>query len=512
MEKEFREEFARFSETHRKGRSPAQIALHERFALTNRERAREFVAYLRSALQYNLVGKRVLDVGSAYAGFAIACAAEGANAVGVEIDLELHRLGVINAQGEPGHITLVQGDILDPSVLREIQSPPFDLVILNDVFEHVYDSVSLFERLANVTGRQSIVYFSIPNGDCYDAIKSEGHYARPGLSLLEPSDWSNLVGRFNVYYRRFRYYQALFHAYGFPNLYLRVDIAALRDADRIVPNEFAAFERLLSAEMFSGNEDLSRRARKRLKILMDDIERRLALQDPLMLLINYGQHFWSGFATKVPQAALDSNRSIAKVELADSSGSSAMGTLDARGFVQDYLIDLSGAVVETQDNKPALARTPSGDERRRVGLALTNRNDPRKDDFTRWRLNLPAEASRYYLVCVVLKNDFENPRLAGRVAWSLWINGTKLHTEDIALSSERRHLTAAISQVERIEIQLELRALRDCEPWHWGTASTTFIDGITIQSSSTAIIGDKCRPITGTAFPGAKGVSPVGSN
>jgi hypothetical protein len=110
-------------------------------------------------------------------------------------------------------------------------------------------------------------------------------------------------------------------------------------------------------------------------------------------------------------------------------------------------------------------------------------------------LNLPVDVAQCYLVCIFVRNDYENPRLTGRIEWSLTVNKRLLHTEDIALSSVRRSLTVALSGARSIEVELELRALRDCEPWHWGWASTTFIDGILLTGSATIITGSASPPI-----------------
>jgi hypothetical protein len=376
---------------------------------------------------------------------------------------------------------LIEGDILDQTMLARLGSAPFDLIILNDVFEHVYDSALLFERLAALTGPASIIYFGTPNGNSYQSIESEGHYSRPGLSLLPPSDWSSLVGLFNVYYRRFLHYQALFQSCGFPHLYLTLDMKLMGQAAQIIPSRFAALEERLSASAFDGNNALQAHAMLRLKALQREIEDAIARKDWFGLHINYGQHTWTGFATRQPHTGLQSQPAMVSLGQPDKGGGMAVRTLDPSVLAADEFVDLSTAVVETQAGNTASAQVALGDERRRACVTLTNDDDPRRGDFTRWRFVTPANPTRHHLISIFVTNDYENPSLSGRVEWRLTVNGNQVHTEDIALSGARKKLKAFLSGAKQIEIELELRALCDCEPWHWGEASTTFIDGIMIQ-------------------------------
>jgi methyltransferase family protein len=399
----------------------------------------------------------------------------------VEIDPELHRLGTINAHGEAGKIALLEGDILDLRLLARLGTTPFDLIILNDVFEHVYDSAALFERLAALTGPTSIIYFGTPNGNSYQVIESEAHYSRPGLSLLPPSTWLNVVGPFNVYYRRLRHYQALFQTYGFHYLYLSMDMKLLGRAAEIIPRRFATLEKKLSPDAFAGDSGLLGLAISKLQALRREIDELISRKDWLGLHLSYGQHSWTGFATRAPHAGLQSQPAMVSLGQADDQGKPTAQTLDPGTLTGEDFVDLSAALVETQDGNPAAGRVALGEERRRACVTLTNNDGPKLGDFTRWRLRLPAEPARKYLVCVFVKNDYQSTSLTGRVEWRLAINNTPVHAEDIAVAATRRKLKAFVSAADHIEVELELRALRDCEAWHWGEASTTFIDGVMVQ-------------------------------
>src|SRR5437870_601911 len=220
MESDFKKAWDEFFGEKRAAMPKEQAEAHERFALSNRERAREFIKSLQSILGYDFRGKRILDVGSAYGGFLIESAKMGAEVCGIEINKDLFDLGRANILNEKGRITLEHGDVLERDVLENVNGLPFDLIILNDVFEHIYDCVGLLARLKKISGSNTIIYFSTPNGASYPTVDKEAHFFRFGLSLLEPANWSEVVGGFNVYYRPLLTYQLQLNAIGFPFLYL----------------------------------------------------------------------------------------------------------------------------------------------------------------------------------------------------------------------------------------------------------------------------------------------------
>jgi 2-polyprenyl-3-methyl-5-hydroxy-6-metoxy-1,4-benzoquinol methylase len=195
MESDFKEAWNEYARIHLKKDqlTDEQARVHENYALGNRERAQALLDNIGKYLHLDLRKRRVLDVGSAYAGFPIVAAQKGAEAYGVEILDYLHKLGVANAQNE-GVVTLINADILDKEITEQLGTAPFDLMILHDVFEHVYDSSALFKRIGEFSHEASVVNFAIPTGDCWQAIEREAHRFAFGLSLLEPGSWAEEMG------------------------------------------------------------------------------------------------------------------------------------------------------------------------------------------------------------------------------------------------------------------------------------------------------------------------------
>lgn len=190
---------------------------HFQFAMTNRTRGAKVLDQVAKHARFDYAGKRTLDVGAAYGGFTIGAAARGADAWGVEISRRLWELGNLNAQGEAGKIHLLHGDFLAREVLAALPRD-FDLVLVNDVFEHIYDTASLLARLHAVMKPGAPFMFAIPNGDCVKFVAREGHSGVPGLPLVAPNVWHQVVPSYTAYYRPWSYYAGLFRAFGFTRI------------------------------------------------------------------------------------------------------------------------------------------------------------------------------------------------------------------------------------------------------------------------------------------------------
>lgn len=189
------------------------------FQIKSRERAKELIKTLESRLNVDFGGLRVLDVGCAYGSFTIELAKRGAKVVGIDINDKWLKLADINAHNEVA-AKFINCDASSCRAAEQLKDAgPFDLFIVNDVFEHVFDTVGLLETINKLSSPEALVYFKIPNGLATQHVLKEGHKKVFGISLLAPDYWSDFVhAPFQIYYRRWKYFQALFKSAGFAGI------------------------------------------------------------------------------------------------------------------------------------------------------------------------------------------------------------------------------------------------------------------------------------------------------
>jgi len=199
------------------------------FQINSRERAVKTLDRLETEAGLDWQDCRVLDVGCAYGAFPIELAKRGARPVGTDVSNKWLRLAAINAAGD-AEIPFVCCDASSREGLRTLElHGPFDIAIVNDVFEHVYDTDGLLMNLKALLAPGGKLYFKIPNGLATRNVLREGHKGIFGLSLLPPDYWSLFVkAPFSIYYRRWSCYQALFATFGFRHA-LAMSIQSERD-------------------------------------------------------------------------------------------------------------------------------------------------------------------------------------------------------------------------------------------------------------------------------------------
>ncbi len=199
------------------------------FQINSRDRARKAIATVLDAVPLDLSRARILDVGCAYGSFAIEFAKLGAEVTGVDVSEKWLRLAEINADGE-ARPAFIRCDASTRSAAATLaERGPFDLVVVNDVFEHIYDTVGLLANLSAVMQPGAFLYYKVPNGLATRNVISEGHKKKFGISLLPPDYWGAFVSApFNIYYRRKGYFDALFNQFNFS---LARNLNDLRDKD-----------------------------------------------------------------------------------------------------------------------------------------------------------------------------------------------------------------------------------------------------------------------------------------
>ncbi len=132
------------------------------------------------------VGKRHLDIGSAYGGTVLAFAAAGATSVGVEIAPSWLEMGLVNVGDHPHlNVELLGGDILSEEVHSGLGK--FDIITCEHVIEHVSSVERFLDVLAGLLTDEGLCHLLIPNPFSPSEVASDGHYGLFGLTLLERS-------------------------------------------------------------------------------------------------------------------------------------------------------------------------------------------------------------------------------------------------------------------------------------------------------------------------------------
>lgn len=127
-----------------------------------------------------LSGARVLDVGCGDAGVLIALAEAGADASGVEPFEPSVARGRVRAEEHGVQVELRQG------VGESLPFPDghFDLVILDNVLEHVEDRERTLDEITRVLRPGGILYLVTPKPFALYSLVSDPHYAMAGLVLM----------------------------------------------------------------------------------------------------------------------------------------------------------------------------------------------------------------------------------------------------------------------------------------------------------------------------------------
>lgn len=221
------------------------------FQLKSRERARDMLATVQGHVG-DVRGLRVLDVGCAYGSFAIEFCKAGAQVVGIDVNDKWLRLAEANARNEVS-VPFVKCDASSRRATAELhEHGPFDLVILNDVLEHIYDTAGLLTNIRALLAGRGRVYFKVPNGLATRHVLSEGHKKVYGISLIPPDYWQLFVkAPFQIYYRRRAYFDALFAHFGFSCEYRNPILDPSREQTvKHVLADLRKIEAALSADSF----------------------------------------------------------------------------------------------------------------------------------------------------------------------------------------------------------------------------------------------------------------------
>ena len=211
------------------------LPLHFEYAATANARGRVAADRLAPLLprRRGLFGRgpRVLDVGCAYGGFLVAFAERGARVTGIDLDERYVRLAALNLRDHGLDGEIVHGDACaeHPSFRGR-----FDLVIANDVIEHVPRPRAFLGFLREWLAPGGTAYLEIPNGAWPPYVLRDGHHQLFGVTLLEFAEASAYMelyspgGRYDTYqYFSEREYRGLFREAGLSFELLEDEVAGI---------------------------------------------------------------------------------------------------------------------------------------------------------------------------------------------------------------------------------------------------------------------------------------------
>lgn len=152
------------------------------FSLTSVDRGRYAVAALGGPSLFR--GARVLDVGCAYGGFLVAASEAGARLLaGIDVNEELLKLARLQLADYRKSATLDRLDITAREVVEKLGR--FDVILCNDVLEHVVDPEAAAGHLAELLDGGGSLFLQIPNGKAVEFMLKDGHYGLFGITLLD---------------------------------------------------------------------------------------------------------------------------------------------------------------------------------------------------------------------------------------------------------------------------------------------------------------------------------------
>lgn len=161
--------------------SPELLAHWEEYEALGIRRGEEVAAKIRSFT--DLEGKAVLDLGCGHGALAYAFAQQGCIVTGIDVDQSRLASAVKRFQDAPG----LQADFLcTGGELMPFGSASFDVVVCNDVLEHVVSHRRTLIELSRVLKPGGWAYFKFPNLLSLRNLLSDPHYSVFGASVLPP--------------------------------------------------------------------------------------------------------------------------------------------------------------------------------------------------------------------------------------------------------------------------------------------------------------------------------------
>lgn len=177
------EHFARFWETTLSPTISQELAAHwRRHELSAVERGEAVVGQLKGFT--SLEGKRILDIGCGYGGLSVAMALAGSSVIAVDYDAQrLTGASIRVGQDHPDSAVALAQTAAEGAPFGDAT---FDLVVCNDVLEHVRSHTQTLAEIARLLKPGGWAYLTFPNRLGPANIRHDPHYDLFGVCLLPP--------------------------------------------------------------------------------------------------------------------------------------------------------------------------------------------------------------------------------------------------------------------------------------------------------------------------------------
>ena len=135
-----------------------------RYFEMNVSNSQEFIVPFITAARPLQQGMRLLDIGCGEGGVVKPFLDMGLEVVGVELNPDRIKDAerFLKEHVEQDHIKFVSKDIYTPGIEKEWGGGKFDLIILKDVIEHMFDQEKLLAHLQTFLNEGGVVFFGFP--------------------------------------------------------------------------------------------------------------------------------------------------------------------------------------------------------------------------------------------------------------------------------------------------------------------------------------------------------------
>lgn len=109
---------------------------------------------------------------------------------------------------------------------------------------------------------------------------------------------------------------------------------------------------------------------------------------------------------------------------------------------------------------------------------------PKKGDYAEVAIPLKTDGSSRYHCILNIRSYYENLKNVGRLKYQVLLNDVPLLEEDISQWKETNQVNIHFKSLTTAEIlKIRVIAIKNCEDWNWGKASTIIIENVALRKS-----------------------------